>query len=77
MRTTVSIKGQVTIPKRLRQRLGIDAGTVLRFVEDNGRLLVEKVIEDDPIARAYGLLSNLGRTTDDVMRELRYGDEEQ
>lgn len=38
---TVSSKGQVTIPKRIRDKLGIDAGTEVEFVlEDDGTIRV-------------------------------------
>lgn len=38
---TVSSKGQVTIPKRIRDKLGIDAGTEVQFVlEDDGTIRV-------------------------------------
>ncbi|MBV9729812.1 MAG: AbrB/MazE/SpoVT family DNA-binding domain-containing protein [Pseudonocardiales bacterium] len=38
----VSEKGQVTIPKQLRDRLGIQPGEVLEFEEDGGRLIAVK-----------------------------------
>lgn len=38
---TVTSKGQVTIPKRIRDELGIDAGTEVEFVlEDDGTISV-------------------------------------
>jgi AbrB family looped-hinge helix DNA binding protein len=40
---TVTSKGQVTIPKRIRDALGIDAGTELEFVlEDDGTVRVRE-----------------------------------
>ena len=77
MQTTVSVKGQITIPKKLRRRLGIETGTLLRFVEERGRIVIEKVIAEDPVTQAYGRLSKLGMRTDDVLKELRYDDEEE
>lgn len=38
----VAERGQVTIPKALRQTLGIGAGTVLEFAAENGRLIAVK-----------------------------------
>src|SRR5205814_8621544 len=38
MKTVVSDKGQITIPKALRQRLGIRPGQVLKVEENRGRL---------------------------------------
>ena len=70
MRATVSEKGQVTIPKPLRDRLGIRSGQVLEFREDRGRLIATKATAGDPTERLYGIL-DLGRSTDDVVRGLR------
>jgi len=70
MRATVSEKGQVTIPKRLRERLGIRPGQVLEFDEERGRLVANKVVEEDPIGAVFGILGS-GRRTDDLIRELR------
>ena len=66
----MSEKGQVVIPKKLRDRLGIRAGAELAFEEERGRLVVRKVALDDPVGRAYGVL-RLGRGTDQVMRDVR------
>lgn len=54
MKTKVSEKGQVTIPKLLRQRLGIRPGDVLEFEDENGRLVASKYLGDDPVAAVYG-----------------------
>ncbi len=40
---TVTSKGQLVIPARLRRRLGIRKGTRVSFVEDNGRLILQPV----------------------------------
>jgi AbrB family looped-hinge helix DNA binding protein len=71
MKATVSSKGQVTIPKRLRDRLGIGQGTVLDFHEEAGRLIAEKAQDTDPVTAVYGLLARPGLRTDDVLGELR------
>ena len=70
MKTIVSEKGQVTIPKRLRERLGIRPGQVLDFREERGRLVATKATPQDPVERLYGILK-LGRPTDDVITALR------
>ena len=55
-RTTVSEKGQITIPKALRERLGMRQGQVLELEEDSGRIVVTKADETDPVERFYGIL---------------------
>lgn len=58
MKATVSEKGQVTIPKRLRERLGIRPGTVLEMVEDHGRIVAIKAHPVDPVAAVSGILTS-------------------
>jgi AbrB family looped-hinge helix DNA binding protein len=66
----VSEKGQVTIPKQLRDRLGIRAGQILEFKEERGRLVATKTSSDDPIDRVYGILKT-DTSTDEFIEELR------
>jgi AbrB family looped-hinge helix DNA binding protein len=54
MKTVVSEKGQITIPKELRDRLGLDAGVILDFDEERGALVGRKRTTADPIARWRG-----------------------
>lgn len=70
MNSVVSEKGQVTIPKALRERLGIKPGEMLDFTEEEGRLVAVKVRVRDPVDRVYGLLQ-LDRGTDELIDELR------
>ncbi|MCK4804512.1 MAG: AbrB/MazE/SpoVT family DNA-binding domain-containing protein [Spirochaetes bacterium] len=42
MKTIVSEKGQITIPKKIRDKLGITPGTVLEVDTDRGRLIAVK-----------------------------------
>ena len=70
MKAKVAERGQVTIPKRLRDKLGIAPGTVLDFEDREGRLIAVKVQERDPVDAVFGRLG-CGRSTDDVMREIR------
>ncbi|MEX1045815.1 MAG: AbrB/MazE/SpoVT family DNA-binding domain-containing protein [Actinomycetota bacterium] len=67
----VSEKGQVTIPKALRDSLGIDAGDVLEFEEHRGRLVARKRVSSEGMDEVFGILSHLGLTTDEMMLELR------
>lgn len=70
MKTTVSEKGQVTIPKLLRDRLGIRAGQVLEVREEAGRLVATKAVAQGPTDRVYGILKR-GRSTDQAIKALR------
>ena len=61
MKATVAERGQVTIPKPLRDKLGIRPGTVLDFSAHNGTLVAQK-LEIDPVSRVYGCLALPGDT---------------
>ena len=62
MKTVVSEKGQVTIPKALRDRLGIRPGQALDFQEEGGRLGGVQAGESDPVDAVYGILKLPGST---------------
>lgn len=70
MKAVLSEKGQITIPKRLRDRLGLRAGSVLEFDEEQGRLVAQKVTTGDELEVLYGSL-DLGKSTDELIAELR------
>lgn len=70
MRKTLSERGQVTIPKALRDRFGMRPGTELEFEAEGGRIIVSKADKPDSLASVYGVLSD-GRRTDDLIKELR------
>ena len=55
MKAIVAERGQVTIPKPLREKLGLDPGSVLEFDARNGTLIARKIV-DDPVARVRGCL---------------------
>ena len=70
MKAVLSEKGQVTIPKPLRDRLGLRPGHILDFREERGRLVGIKQAPEDPVERVYGVLKTIGRT-DATIRRLR------
>ncbi|MCA1674990.1 MAG: AbrB/MazE/SpoVT family DNA-binding domain-containing protein [Actinobacteria bacterium] len=62
MRATVSEKDQTTIPKSVRDRLGIRPGEVLDFNDEQGRLVARKVSDAGPVDEVYGVLDLPGGT---------------
>ncbi len=66
----VTSKGQVTIPKPVRERNGLYPGTEVRFVEKDHRVVLEKAEGKDVWDRYYGYLK-LKMRTDEVMQLLR------
>lgn len=69
MKAVVAERGQVTIPKALRDKLGIRPGTALEFTARNGLLVAQKA-ETDPVSKVFGCLAR-GVDTDRFIRELR------
>jgi len=70
MKSVVSEKGQVTIPKPIRVRLGITQGAILEFREEAGSIVVTKAGDETAVASVYGIL-DVGRTVDDLVEEMR------
>ena len=70
----VTIKGQVTVPKRLRQRFGIGPATEVEFREEHGKLvLVKRTSRGWPAVRVRGRVKRLptGRDVDEYLRQVR------
>jgi antitoxin PrlF len=71
MEAIVAERGQITLPKAVRDALGLTKGTQLKVELDGGRIILRKNV-DDAISRARGRFKlPAGVTTDDIMRELR------
>lgn len=76
MTSTLTSKGQVTVPKKIRDYLGLQPGSAVAFsLGPNGEVLVQ-AMETSPL-RHKGRLRKLrgtlatGRSTDELMRLLR------
>jgi antitoxin PrlF len=68
----VTSKGQVTIPKEVRERLGVRAGEDIGFEEREGLFVVSKVVTKSPFDKWVGKLKHLkGRRSDDLIKEAR------
>jgi AbrB family looped-hinge helix DNA binding protein len=74
MNSVVSGKGQVTIPKRLRDQLGLRVGTALQFRIRRGALFATKAVERDVFSkwRGRGVLP-CGASVDEYLRVSRSG----
>jgi AbrB family looped-hinge helix DNA binding protein len=72
MQATVGERGQVTIPKELRDRMGIRPGQQVEFTEEaDGRIVIRKRAMDDAVARVYGTLPVPGWDTDGMIDAMR------
>jgi AbrB family looped-hinge helix DNA binding protein len=75
MKSVVSEKGQITIPKRLRDRLGLRPGTTLEFEAEEGKLVARKAVTVDVFRkwRGRGRLPG-GRSVDRYLDRVRNAD---
>jgi antitoxin PrlF len=71
MKSTISSKGQLTIPIELREKLGLTAGTAVQFELHDGVVLMRKgTPKDHPVDRLFGRL-NLGKPVDELLDQMR------
>ena len=68
MKTTVSVRGQTVIPRRIREELGIIPSTKLEWKIKNGVILVMP-IPADPVQSAIGILKGRGPSSADLLSE--------
>ena len=74
----VSERGQITIPKRLRDRFGMNHNVEVEIVPaDSGLLIRKRTAAEHPVDRVYAILERgkhadgLTRNTDDYLEEIR------
>lgn len=71
MDATVGERGQITLPKFVRDALGLTKGSQLKVELDAGRIVLSKNV-DDAISRARGRFVLDGfESVDDAMRAVR------
>lgn len=63
-------RGQITIPKNLRDRLGLVGGTRVSFTSSSKGLLIQKARGHFPAKEIYGSISG-NSSTDGYIKELR------
>lgn len=71
MKSRISSKGQITVPREIRRKLGLVPGTVVEFKMADGAALLHKgVAGQHPVDLLYGVL-RLRRPVDEIMDEMR------
>jgi looped-hinge helix DNA binding domain, AbrB family len=66
----ITRKGQVTIPKKIRESLGLKPGSEVDFEMEDGACFLKKKVADEPVAKWVGFLRS-NRTSDEIIEELR------
>jgi AbrB family looped-hinge helix DNA binding protein len=59
----VSTKAQLVLPKRIRERLGINPGDLVRFVERDGAVVIER-LEREPAEDPFALFDEWSSAAD-------------
>jgi AbrB family looped-hinge helix DNA binding protein len=68
----VTTKGQVTIPKAVRDKLGIRPGDEVDFVQNNGGFVLKKKVAESVFAKYRGTSKWLvGKNVDELIEEMR------
>ena len=71
-KTKITTKGQITVPKQVRERLGLRPGDELEFIEENGVYHIKKCLPPNPFKKYRGYLKDLtGFDPDRVVQEMR------
>ena len=72
MEATVAERGQITLPKAVRDALGLTKGTKLKIEIEGGRIVMRKDVSE-ALARLRGSfkLAEGFKSTDESMRALR------
>ena len=66
--STVTQKGQIVIPKKIRLALHIKKGTPVHFETHNGEIVL-KVLTPEYFAKLAGVLGNEGKATKALLGE--------
>ncbi len=66
----MSPKGQILIPKRLREKYGVKPGSRVQILEEPGGILI-KPAPEDPIGAACGFLHGDFSLAEDLLEEHR------
>ena len=70
----VTTKGQVTIPKPIREKLGITSNSEVDFIEENSRVYLIKLTTPSPRKNPFRRLrgvSTAKMSTDEIMALIR------
>ena len=72
VRAKLTSKCQVTVPKSVRESLGVKPGDEIEFVNDEGVLTLRRVFNPEGLLKYKGYLKHLaGRTSDEIVEEMR------
>lgn len=71
VKSVISKKWQVTVPKKIRDEMGIRAGQELQLKAWKGTLVARKIVASKALERVTGLLSGRIKSTDKYLKGIR------
>ena len=72
LKAKITSKGQVTIPKEIREKVGLEPGDEVSFEEKDGVVYIRKEIEKSPFDKWMGYLKDKkGQSPDEIIEKLR------
>ena len=67
----ISERGQITIPKSLRDQFGLLKDVEVELIPERGGILIQKQVNKrHPVDLVYGILNRVS-STDDIIEEIR------
>ena len=67
----ITSKGQITLPKKVRQKLGVEPGEIVSFEEKEDMIFIRKAVRPSPFDRWKGALNARAKSTDEIITDLR------
>ncbi|MEW6067134.1 MAG: AbrB/MazE/SpoVT family DNA-binding domain-containing protein [Nitrospirota bacterium] len=68
----VTSKGQITLPKKVRDKMGVQSGEGISFEEKDGVFYIKKAVKKSPFDRWVGRLkAQRCHKTDEIIEALR------
>ncbi len=66
--SVVTIKGQIVVPSKIRQKFGIKKGTKIAFIEQNGKLIIQP-LDKNYFESLAGILGTEGHMLKSLMED--------
>jgi AbrB family looped-hinge helix DNA binding protein len=66
--STMTSKGQIVVPAKLRKRYGLKPGTKVYFIEQDGEIVFQPVTKEY-LKSVHGMLTSESSVTKDLLKE--------
>lgn len=69
--TTITKKGQITIPKSLREKMHLNSGDKLEWTEEDGKIILKKVRSKEKFMESCGAVQMIDSEYKRIMKTIR------